>query len=118
MPHPRPLHLHPPRRVLHHRRHPLLRRPPPSPAPSSSPSPSVSWNWVWLVRLRHYAARPTAQDITACWAFTCNARGLFLSSILMLPVFIFVTPVLKLIGKPIAVAEQAGLVALWLIRFT
>lgn len=70
------------------------------------------------MRLRHYAARPTAQDITACWAFTCNARGLFLSSILMLPVFIFVTPVLKLIGKPIAVAEQAGLVALWLIRFT
>ncbi|KHN08967.1 Protein TRANSPARENT TESTA 12 [Glycine soja] len=41
MPHPRPLHLHPPRRVLHHRRHPLLRRPPPSPAPSSSPSPSL-----------------------------------------------------------------------------
>ncbi|KHN08293.1 Protein TRANSPARENT TESTA 12 [Glycine soja] len=40
---------------------------------------------------------------------------LFLSSILLLPVFIFATPVLKLIGQPVAVAEQAGLVAVWLI---
>ncbi|TKY74409.1 TRANSPARENT TESTA protein 12 [Spatholobus suberectus] len=42
---------------------------------------------------------------------------LFLSSILMLPMFVFATPVLKLIGQPVAVAEQAGLVAVWLIPF-
>jgi MATE family multidrug resistance protein len=42
---------------------------------------------------------------------------LFLSSILLLPMFVFATPMLKLIGQPIAVAEQAGLVAIWLIPF-
>lgn len=42
---------------------------------------------------------------------------LFLSSILMLPMFLFATPMLKFIGQPVAVAEQAGLVAIWLIPF-
>ncbi|KAK7353032.1 hypothetical protein VNO80_18464 [Phaseolus coccineus] len=34
---------------------------------------------------------------------------LSLSSILMLPLFVFATPLLKLVGQPVAVAEQAGL---------
>ncbi|ESW08286.1 hypothetical protein PHAVU_009G034200 [Phaseolus vulgaris] len=42
---------------------------------------------------------------------------LSLSSILMLPLFVFATPLLKLVGQPVAVAEQAGLVAVWLIPF-
>ncbi|KAG2399993.1 Protein DETOXIFICATION 27 [Vigna angularis] len=42
---------------------------------------------------------------------------LSLASILMLPVFVFATPLLKLVGQPVAVAEQAGLVAVWLIPF-
>ncbi|XP_020218937.1 protein DETOXIFICATION 27 isoform X2 [Cajanus cajan] len=42
---------------------------------------------------------------------------LFLSSILMLPIFVFAAPLLKLVGQPVAVAEQAGLVAVWLIPF-
>lgn len=42
---------------------------------------------------------------------------LFLSSILLLPMFVFATPMLKFIGQPDAVAEQAGLVAIWLIPF-
>ncbi|KAF7829973.1 protein DETOXIFICATION 27-like [Senna tora] len=40
---------------------------------------------------------------------------LFLSSILLLPVFVFATPILKFIGQPDGVAEQSGLVAIWLI---
>ncbi|RDX86449.1 Protein DETOXIFICATION 27, partial [Mucuna pruriens] len=40
---------------------------------------------------------------------------LFLSSLLMLPVFVFAAPLLKLMGQPVAVADQAGLVAVWLI---
>ncbi|WVZ04659.1 hypothetical protein V8G54_018005 [Vigna mungo] len=35
----------------------------------------------------------------------------------MLPVFVFAMPLLKLVGQPVAVAEQAGLVAVWLIPF-
>ncbi|XP_058786330.1 protein DETOXIFICATION 27-like [Vicia villosa] len=42
---------------------------------------------------------------------------LFLSSILLLPMFVFATPMLKFIGQPVEVAEQAGLVAIWLIPF-
>ncbi|XP_028103500.1 protein DETOXIFICATION 27-like isoform X3 [Camellia sinensis] len=40
---------------------------------------------------------------------------LFLSSILLLPLFVFATPILKLTGQSAAVAELAGVVALWLI---
>ncbi|XP_027356854.1 protein DETOXIFICATION 27-like [Abrus precatorius] len=42
---------------------------------------------------------------------------LFMSSVLMLPMFLFATPLLKFIGQPDAVAEQAGVVAFWLIPF-
>ncbi|KAK7351209.1 hypothetical protein VNO77_10490 [Canavalia gladiata] len=42
---------------------------------------------------------------------------LFLSSLFMLPIFVFATPLLRLIGLPVAVAERAGLVAIWLIPF-
>ncbi|KAJ1424718.1 Multi antimicrobial extrusion protein [Sesbania bispinosa] len=42
---------------------------------------------------------------------------MFLSSIVLLPIFVFATPLLKFIGQPVAVAEQAGLVAIWLIPF-
>ncbi|KAG8632868.1 protein DETOXIFICATION 27-like isoform X4 [Manihot esculenta] len=42
---------------------------------------------------------------------------LFLWSILLLPMFLFATPILKLIGQPAEVAEQTGLVAIWLIPF-
>ncbi|KAL0313951.1 UNVERIFIED_CONTAM: protein DETOXIFICATION 27 [Sesamum angustifolium] len=40
---------------------------------------------------------------------------LFLSSILLLPLFIFATPILKLIGQPTLLAELTGEVAMWLI---
>ncbi|KAL7175910.1 hypothetical protein ACSBR2_029477 [Camellia fascicularis] len=40
---------------------------------------------------------------------------LFLGSILLLPLFVFATPILKLTGQSAAVAELAGVVALWLI---
>ncbi|KAJ7958956.1 Protein DETOXIFICATION [Quillaja saponaria] len=42
---------------------------------------------------------------------------LFVCSILLLPMFVFATPILKFIGQPMAVAEQSGLVAIWLIPF-
>jgi len=42
---------------------------------------------------------------------------LSLSSILMLPVFVFAMPLLKLVGHPVVVAERAWLVAVWLIPF-
>ncbi|XP_057794564.1 protein DETOXIFICATION 27-like isoform X2 [Salvia miltiorrhiza] len=40
---------------------------------------------------------------------------LFLSSIALLPLFIFLEPILKLVGQPELLAELAGQVALWLI---
>ncbi|KAA8538134.1 hypothetical protein F0562_027742 [Nyssa sinensis] len=40
---------------------------------------------------------------------------LFLCCILLLPLYLFATPVLKLLGQPDDVAEQSGLVALWFI---
>lgn len=40
---------------------------------------------------------------------------LFLSSILLLPLFLFATPLLKLTGQTTAVAELSGVVAMWLI---
>ncbi|KAJ4963703.1 hypothetical protein NE237_023642 [Protea cynaroides] len=40
---------------------------------------------------------------------------LFLCSVLLLPMYVFATPFLKWIGEPDDVAEQAGLVSLWLI---
>uniref|UniRef100_A0A2P2ILT3 Protein DETOXIFICATION Multidrug and toxic compound extrusion protein n=1 Tax=Rhizophora mucronata TaxID=61149 RepID=A0A2P2ILT3_RHIMU len=42
---------------------------------------------------------------------------LVLCSILLLPMFLFATPLLKLIGQSTEVAEQTGVVALWLIPF-
>ncbi|OIV97873.1 hypothetical protein TanjilG_12630 [Lupinus angustifolius] len=42
---------------------------------------------------------------------------LFLSSIVLLPMFVFATPILKFIGQPDTVAERTGLVAVWLIPF-
>ncbi|XP_050265030.1 protein DETOXIFICATION 27-like [Quercus robur] len=40
---------------------------------------------------------------------------LFSCSILLLPLFLFATPILKLMGQTDAVAEQSGVVAMWLI---
>ncbi|KAL6297068.1 hypothetical protein ACE6H2_005210 [Prunus campanulata] len=40
---------------------------------------------------------------------------LFFCCILPLPVYIFASPILKLMGQPDDVAEQSGVVALWLI---
>lgn len=40
---------------------------------------------------------------------------LFLCCFLLLPLYVFATPLLKLLGQPDDVAEQAGLVAIWLI---
>ena len=42
---------------------------------------------------------------------------LFFCFILLLPLFIFAAPILKLIGQPTNVADQTGLVAVWLILF-
>ncbi|XP_004299690.1 PREDICTED: protein TRANSPARENT TESTA 12-like isoform X1 [Fragaria vesca subsp. vesca] len=42
---------------------------------------------------------------------------LFLCAVLLLPLFVFATPLLKLMGQPEVVAEQTGLVCLWLIPF-
>ncbi|RZC46896.1 hypothetical protein C5167_039843 [Papaver somniferum] len=40
---------------------------------------------------------------------------LFLYAVLLLPLFIFATPLLLFLGQPQDVAEQSGLVAMWLI---
>ncbi|KAK2989389.1 hypothetical protein RJ640_023454 [Escallonia rubra] len=40
---------------------------------------------------------------------------LFLCSFLLLPVYVYATPVLKVLGQPDDVAEQSGLVALWFL---
>ncbi|KAL1344666.1 hypothetical protein HN51_018533 [Arachis hypogaea] len=40
---------------------------------------------------------------------------LFFSSLFMIPIFVFASPILKFIGQPSAVAERTGLVAIWLI---
>ncbi|GLU16121.1 hypothetical protein SLE2022_325710 [Rubroshorea leprosula] len=42
---------------------------------------------------------------------------LFVSSILLVPLFVFAAPILKLIGLSTDLAEQTGLVAVWLIPF-
>ncbi|MBA0659341.1 hypothetical protein Goklo_011488 [Gossypium klotzschianum] len=42
---------------------------------------------------------------------------LFICSILLLPLFIFAAPLLKFMGQPTEVADQTGLVAIWLIPF-
>ncbi|BFG19370.1 hypothetical protein CerSpe_056440 [Prunus speciosa] len=42
---------------------------------------------------------------------------LFLCSLLLLPLFVFAKPLLKLMGQSEAVAERTGLVALWSIPF-
>ncbi|MED6137034.1 hypothetical protein PIB30_061225 [Stylosanthes scabra] len=42
---------------------------------------------------------------------------LFVSSVLMIPIFVFASPILKFIGQPPAVAERTALVAVWLIPF-
>ncbi|XP_062096000.1 protein DETOXIFICATION 27-like isoform X3 [Humulus lupulus] len=42
---------------------------------------------------------------------------LFISSVLLVPMFLFPTPILKLIGQTEAVAEKTGVVAKWLIPF-
>lgn len=41
----------------------------------------------------------------------------FISSILMIPMFVFASPILKLIGQPTLVAEQTGIIVIWLIPF-
>ncbi|XP_059635505.1 protein DETOXIFICATION 27-like [Cornus florida] len=40
---------------------------------------------------------------------------LFLCSVLLLPLYVYATPILKLMGQPDKVAEQSGMVALWFI---
>ncbi|KAJ4966609.1 hypothetical protein NE237_018458 [Protea cynaroides] len=40
---------------------------------------------------------------------------LFLCSILLLPMYVFASPILKWMGQPDDVAEQSGMVAIWLI---
>ncbi|KAL3504804.1 hypothetical protein ACH5RR_034645 [Cinchona calisaya] len=40
---------------------------------------------------------------------------LFLASILLLPLYIYATPILKLLGQPEDVAELAGLLSIWFI---
>ncbi|KAL9684288.1 hypothetical protein QQ045_021723 [Rhodiola kirilowii] len=42
---------------------------------------------------------------------------LFITSVLLLPLFIYATPILTLIGTSKAVAEVSGVVAIWLIPF-
>lgn len=42
---------------------------------------------------------------------------LFICSVLLLPMFVFAAPFLKFIGQPTELADQAGLVAIWLIPF-
>ena len=42
---------------------------------------------------------------------------LFLCCILLLPLYIFATPMLKLLGQPDDVAELAGVVARWMLPF-
>ncbi|XP_077213122.1 protein DETOXIFICATION 27-like isoform X2 [Tasmannia lanceolata] len=40
---------------------------------------------------------------------------LFVVAILLLPIFFFATPILKLMGQPHDIAEQAGTICIWLI---
>lgn len=40
---------------------------------------------------------------------------LFLFSVLLLPLFVFASPILKLLGQSDALAELSGVVAMWLI---
>ncbi|KAF8406067.1 hypothetical protein HHK36_008147 [Tetracentron sinense] len=40
---------------------------------------------------------------------------MFLCAVLLLPMYVFATPILKLLGQPTDVAEQTGLVSIWLI---
>lgn len=42
---------------------------------------------------------------------------LFICSFLLIPMFVFASPLLKLIGQPASVAEQTGIFAVWLIPF-
>ncbi|MCL7038932.1 hypothetical protein MKW94_020229 [Papaver nudicaule] len=45
----------------------------------------------------------------------CSWVVLFLCAVLLLPVYIFTSPILKLLGQPDDLAEQSGLVTIWLI---
>ncbi|XP_059636620.1 protein DETOXIFICATION 27-like isoform X1 [Cornus florida] len=45
----------------------------------------------------------------------CSWVVLFLGSVLLLPLFVFATPILKLTGQSAEIAELSGVVAMWLI---
>jgi MATE family multidrug resistance protein len=40
---------------------------------------------------------------------------LFITGILLLPIFIFATPILNFLGQPQEISELAGLISMWLI---
>lgn len=42
---------------------------------------------------------------------------LFITGIVLLPLFLFATPILKFLGQPPEIAELAGLISMWLIPF-
>lgn len=55
---------------------------------------------------------------TTCWEYTCNDHALCFSYAVAsycMPIYIFTTPILKLLGQPHDVAVQSGLVAVWSI---
>ncbi|CAL5337440.1 unnamed protein product [Camellia sinensis] len=74
-------------------------------------------SWAWQVCLKHIVAKLMGQNSNHMLGIymQCSWVVLFLRSILLLPLFVFPTPILKLTGQSAVVAELAGVVALWLI---
>ncbi|CAH2060193.1 unnamed protein product [Thlaspi arvense] len=52
---------------------------------------------------------------SSVWSVERSWIVLFLCSILLLPMFFIVTPILKLLGQPDNIAELSGTVAVWVI---
>ncbi|XWS44994.1 hypothetical protein CRYUN_Cryun15aG0097600 [Craigia yunnanensis] len=71
---------------------------------------SLTEGWRWQVHLKHYVAKPLEPRSTTCWQYTCNVH-----IYLLLPLYLFASPVLELLGQPKDVAELSGIVSMWMI---
>ncbi|XP_058221317.1 protein DETOXIFICATION 27-like isoform X2 [Rhododendron vialii] len=123
MAHRGPLHLHSNRLVLPHRHHPILRRPPQRPRPRRHLHRHHCHHRHHLRLLGMASALETLCG-QAYGAKQYHMLGiymqrswvvLFFSSILLVPLFLFATPILEFTGQSMEVAELSGVVALWLI---
>ncbi|XP_059636622.1 protein DETOXIFICATION 27-like isoform X2 [Cornus florida] len=117
------LHLHPPRHVLHDPHNTIIRRPSRRPRPRRNLHCHHCHHRHQLRLLGMASALETlcgqaygAKQYHMLGIYMqCSWVVLFLGSVLLLPLFVFATPILKLTGQSAEIAELSGVVAMWLI---